>query len=110
VNHNEQIKVTPPEEEEPTCERCFTTILTEEELNRLFAALISEGEDELGSLQAICEFIAANSQDPEDRQTVSDGLDFYGGIAEISVEKLNRILTCLEGVYGVDFPPIPTNG
>jgi len=110
VNHNEQIKVTPPEEEEPTCERCFTTILTEEELNRLFAALISEGEDELASLQAICEFIGTNSQTANGRQTVSDGIFFYGGIADIPQDKLNRILICLEAVYGVDFPPILTRG
>ncbi|MGB9167339.1 MAG: hypothetical protein WCB31_00260 [Nitrososphaeraceae archaeon] len=101
VNDNEQVKVSAPEER--TCETCFTSILTQEELDRLIAIVAQE--EQLGSLQAICDFIGTNSQTPDGRETISNALFFYSGQAEISSEKLNAILDCLEEVYGVEFPP-----
>jgi hypothetical protein len=86
-----------------TCETCFTTILTEEDLNGLIADFAREGID---SLQDICNFIDTNVQTLEGRTLISSTLFTSFRNAEISLALLEQLLVCLEQVYGVDFPRI----
>ena len=86
-----------------TCETCFTTILTEEDLNGLIADFAREGID---SLQDICNFIDTNVQTLEGRTLISSTLFTSFRNAEISLALLEQLLVCLEQVYSVDFPRI----
>ena len=100
INNNNNLVVG--EELEPsTCEECFTTGLTEEELDDLIQAIIENGGPD--SLQGLCEFIAGDLSE-EGRAFISDRLFVLGEDVEISEDKINEILDCLEEVFGGDFP------
>ena len=100
INNNNNLVVG--EELEPsTCEECFTTVLTEEELDDLIQAIIENGGPD--SLQGLCEYIAGALSE-EGRAFISDRLFVLGEDVEISEDKINEILDCLEEVFGGDFP------
>jgi len=99
INNNNNIVVG--EEIELTCEDCFTTVLTDEELDDLIEAIIEDGGPD--SLQGLCDFIA-NSLDELGRAFISDRLFVLGGDVDISEDKINEILDCLEKVFDGDFP------
>ena len=102
INDNDKIVIEDEAQPEPpTCEECFTTILNEEELDDLIQAIIEDGGPD--SLQGICDFIA-NSLDNLGRAFISDRLFVLGEDVEISEDKINEILDCLEKVFGGDFP------
>ena len=84
-----------------TCEKCFEQFLTEKELDDLIQAIIEDGGPD--SLQGLCDFIA-NSLDNLGRAFISDRLFVLGEDVEISEDKINEILDCLEEVFGGDFP------
>jgi hypothetical protein len=89
-----------PEPEPLTCEECFTSILTEEELDDLIQATTLPD-----SLPELCnEFIEGGLQTEQGRTFISEYLFTSGMTTGISVDKINAILDCLEEVYGVDFP------
>ncbi|HJU59046.1 MAG TPA: hypothetical protein VJ583_04810 [Nitrososphaeraceae archaeon] len=93
--------VTEPEPE--TCEECFTTILTGEELNDLISGTVL-----FTTLEELCNFIDTNFENESQRLFISqylfDAADDVGISAGISAGKINSILDCLEEIYGVDFP------
>jgi len=99
INNNNKIVVG--EEIELTCEDCFTTVLTDEELDDLIQAIIENGGPP--SLQELCDFIAGDLSE-EGRAFISDRLLVLGEDVEISEDKINEILDCLEEVFGGDFP------
>ena len=100
INNNNNI-VVGEEPEPPTCEECFTTVLTDEELDDLIQAIIENGGPP--SLQELCDFIAGDLSE-EGRAFISDRLFVLGEDVEISEDKINEILDCLEEVFGGDFP------
>jgi hypothetical protein len=102
INNNNNI-VAIGEPEPPTCEECFTKVLSEEEekLDDLIQAIIEDGGPD--SLQGLCEFIAGDLSE-EGRAFISDRLLVLGEDVEISEDKINEILDCLEEVFGGDFP------
>ncbi len=95
VNLNEQLRNV------RTCESCFTTVLSQNELNDLIRAITEDGGPL--SLQELCDFIAGNL-DEEGRAFISERLFTLGGSVGISADKINEILDCLEEVFGGDFP------
>ena len=101
-NNNNTIVVvneTIPEPPEPeTCEECFTTILTEEELNDLI-----QGTVLFNTLDDLCNFIDTNFENESDRLFISQYL--FNAANEVGLsEKITTILDCLEEIYGVNFP------
>jgi hypothetical protein len=99
INNNNNIVIG--EEEPPTCEDCFTTILTKEKLDDLIEAIIEDGGPP--SLEELCDFIAGDLSE-EGRAFISDRLFVLGEDVGISEDKINKILDCLEEVFGGDFP------
>jgi len=97
------------QQEPQTCEECFTTILTEQELNDLIEVLAQEfnAPNTISLLCGIDNVI----NDPEFRQFYSQLLFDFGPGVGISEDKINAILDCLEKIYGTDFPrpPFPTD-
>ncbi len=96
------------QKEPQTCEECFTTILTEQELNDLIQALGEEFEG-LDNVSELCNFDDV-IDDPGFREFFSGILFEFGTGVGISEDKINAILDCLEKIYGVEFPrpPFPT--
>ena len=104
INDNDKIVIEDEAQPEPpTCEDCFTKVLTDKELDDLIQAIIEDSEGEESSLQEVCEFIA-NNLDEEGRAFLSDRLLVLGGDVGISEDKINEILDCLEKVFGGEFP------
>jgi hypothetical protein len=106
INNNNNVfsnetTLIPPEQ--LNCETCFTTILTEDELNAIIADFEVEGID---SLQDICNFVDANSQTEEGRSNIAFVLANAFSNAEVSLDLLNNILECFEEVYGGIFPRV----
>jgi len=103
INNNNNTVVVAEEEPEPeTCEECFTTVLTDEELDDLIQAIENDGGP--ASLQELCELFTEFVQDVDFRTFISDRLFVLGGDVGISEDKINEILDCLEEVFGEDFP------
>ncbi len=93
------------EEEEPTCEDCFTKVITEEEkLDDLIQAFEEESDGVISSLEDLCDFIDSGDLDETDFAFISDRLFVLGGDVGISEDKINEILDCLEELLNVDFP------
>ncbi len=104
INDNDKIVIEDEAQPEPpTCEDCFTKVLTDKELDDLIQAIIEDSEGEESSLQEVCEFIA-NNLDEEGRAFLGDRLLVLGGNVGISEDKINEILDCLEKVFGGEFP------
>jgi len=106
INNNNNTVLVAEEEPEPepeTCEECFTTVLTDEELDDLIQAIEEDSEGTVSSLQELCDFIAGDLSE-EGRAFISDRLFVLGGDVGISEDKINEILDCLEEVFGEDFP------
>ncbi len=104
INDNDKIVIEDEvQPEPPTCEDCFTKVLTDKELDDLIQAIIEDSEGEESSLQEVCEFIA-NNLDEEGRAFLGDRLLVLGGNVGISEDKINEILDCLEKVFGGEFP------
>lgn len=82
-----------------TCEECFTTVLTEEELDDLI-----EATEAFTTLEEICNFIDTNFENESQRLFISEYLFDTANDIGISTEKIDSILDCLEEIYGVDFP------
>ena len=82
-----------------TCEECLTTILTEDELNDLISTTIA-----FTSLEEICNFIDTSFESESQRLFINQYLFDATNDVNISTEKINAILDCLEEIYGVDFP------
>ena len=102
INNNNNI-VAVGEPEPPTCEECFTKVLTdEEELDDLIEAIENDGGP--ASLQELCALITQFVQDADFRAFISERLFTLGGDVGISEDKINEILDCLEEVFGEDFP------
>ncbi len=100
INNNNNTVIEAETPEPLTCEECFTSILTEEELNALIEATTLPD-----SLPELCnEFIEGGLQTEQGRIFISNYLFTSGMTAGISVDKINAILDCLEEIYGVDFP------
>ena len=99
INNNNNI-VVGEEPEPPTCEECFTTVLTDEELDDLIQAIIENGGPD--SLQGLCEYIASDLTE-FGRAFISDRLFVLGEDVGIPEDKINEILDCLEEVFGGDF-------
>jgi len=96
------------QKEPQTCEECFTTILTEQELNDLIQAFDEDSEGDVSSLEDLClgqfdQFVNV----PEFREFISERLFVLGTDVGISEDKINAILDCLEKIYGTDFPRPP---
>jgi hypothetical protein len=103
INNNNNI-VSVGEPEPPTCEDCFTTVLTEEELDDLIQAIEEDSEGLVSSLEELCEVFTENVQDELFRAGISERLFTLGGNVGISEDKINEILDCLEEVFDEDFP------
>jgi hypothetical protein len=103
VIEREEDNETEDDNETDECETCFTTILTEEELNAIIADFEVEG---IVSLQDICNFVDANSQTEEGRSNIAFVLANAFNNAEVSSDLLNDILECFEEVYGGIFPRV----
>jgi hypothetical protein len=103
INNNNNI-VVGEEPEPPTCEECFTTVLTDEELEDLIQAFEEDSEGFISSLNDLCEFITENVEFADFRAFISDRLLVLGGDVGISEDKINKILDCLEEVFDEDFP------
>jgi hypothetical protein len=103
INNNNNI-VAVGEPEPPTCEECFTKVLSEEEekLDDLIEAIENDGGP--ASLQELCELFTEFVQDADFRAFISERLFTLGGDVEIPGDKINEILDCLEEVFGEDFP------
>jgi hypothetical protein len=80
---------------------CFTTVLSQNELNDLIRAIIEDTGPI--SLQELCDYIAGNL-DEEGRAFISERLFRLGGSVGIPADQINEILDCLEEVFGGDFP------
>ena len=104
INNNNNIV---GEEREPTCEDCFTTVLTDkEELDDLIQAIEELSGGEVSSLEEFCDFIDDISGIEDGPAIISQVLFELGeevGISD-SDDKINEILDCLEEVFNVDFP------
>jgi hypothetical protein len=105
INNNNNI-VAIGEPEPPTCEECFTKVLSEEEekLDDLIQAIEVASEGEVSSLQELCELFTEVVQDEGFRAFISETLFTLGGDVRISEDKINEILDCLEELFGEDFP------
>ncbi|NOJ30112.1 MAG: hypothetical protein DA328_08095 [Nitrososphaeraceae archaeon] len=103
--------VPPLNANEPeTCEDCFTTILTEQELNNLFEAIANDGGPP--TTQELCNYIAQGISINEPdfvlfKEFISERLFTLGDSVGISEDKINEILDCLEKIYGTEFPRPP---
>jgi len=84
VNDNEQVKVSPPEEEE-TCEDCFS-VLTEIQKNRLLNLV------EASSIPAYCERLLDTPNSCQENSSVISAL---GSVPEITPDHISDIVQCL---------------
>jgi hypothetical protein len=100
INNNNNIVVG----EELTCEDCFTKVLSDEELDDLIQAIIEDGGPH--SIQELCELLTENIDDADSRAFLSDRLFVLGNDVGISKHTINRILDCLEKVFGEEFPRV----
>jgi hypothetical protein len=109
INNQLKINGTQPQQQqqqEPqTCEECFTTILTEQELNNLIGAIFNDGGP--STTQELCSLITENVDDPGFREFLSERLFTLGDSVGINEDKINEILDCLEKIYGTEFPRPP---
>jgi len=95
------------QQEPQTCEECFTTILTELELNNLIEAFAIDSENSITSLADLCDYIDEFVNIPEAREFISERLFTLGDNVGISEDKINELLDCLEKIYGTEFPRPP---
>jgi hypothetical protein len=87
VNHNEQVKVSTPEEEPGPCETCFTTHLTAAQQQ-----FVLENAEQGDTFAEICEFLQENENNPEESDIVFNDI---GGIPGITETQQNALYNCL---------------
>jgi len=109
INNQLNLNGTQPQQQKvpQTCEECFTTILTEQELNDLIQAFDADSEGLITSLAELCDFITENVNDPGFREFISERLFTLGNDVGISEDTINELLDCLEKIYGIEFPRPP---
>jgi hypothetical protein len=107
INDNDKIVIEDEAQPEPpTCEDCFTKVLTDKELDDLIQAIEELSGGEVSSLEEFCDFIDDSSGIEDGPAFISQVLFELGeevGISD-SDDKINEILDCLEEVFNVDFP------
>ena len=94
--NNNQITVGEPVEQPPTCEGCFGD-LSQEQIDDIFPIMFAGGVA-FQTLQALCETLDGDLTDQQRQDlflVISTGLIDAGSL---SVEEINAILDCLEGL------------
>jgi hypothetical protein len=94
VNHNEQVKVSTPEEEPGPCETCFTTHLTLAQQQ-----FVLQNADNGDTFAEICEFLQENENTLEESRIVFDDI---GSIPDITTDQQNALFNCLADSGVVD--------
>jgi hypothetical protein len=102
VNDNEQVKVTPPPEQEETCEDCFTDNLNSEQ-EQFFMANSGLG----GTFTETCQFLQENPNGPAESGTVVLTLQ---GLPGITPEQVTSTVDCLVGFGLLEPTEICNNG
>ena len=109
VNDNEQVKVTPPEEEPepPTCKGCFTKNLELEERNELLTEIRELSGGQVTSFDQVCAGAASavESGEQSNVQSFSNSLEQAFQNAGLSEDQFNTVLDCLNDVFNNAFPP-----
>ena len=102
VNDNEQVKVTPPPEEEEICEDCFTDNLNSEQ-EQFFMANSRLGN----TFTETCQILKDNPNGPTETGTVANALR---GLPGITPEQVTSTVDCLVGVGVLEPIEICNNG
>jgi len=95
VNDNEQVKVTPPPEEEQTCEDCFSMLSDQERIQVIFFANNEFNVETIQSIEDLCNFLETSTLPKTELGTK---MAIILESAGVSTQGIGFVLDCLENL------------